>query len=180
MKTVYLLPVLVFGLALSACAPSTIASTAPTAQSEAASTQPVPLTPTAPPSQPSPVAQAQQAPAGTSGNLARTDAQGAVQFEVTPLNLTTPGETLDFEVRMNTHSVDLGVNLAELATLSTDNGQQVTAQKWEAPGGGHHVAGKLVVPSTVNGKPLLQGATQVTVSLRNIDARERVFTWGLK
>jgi hypothetical protein len=49
-----------------------------------------------------------------------------------------------------------------------------------APGGGHHVAGKLLFPTTVDGTPLLKGATKVTLLLRNIDAPERVFTWELK
>ncbi|MCL4507324.1 MAG: hypothetical protein M1434_00825 [Chloroflexi bacterium] len=96
------------------------------------------------------------------------------------MNLVNPGETLDFEVDMNTHSVDLGMNLADLASLATDNGRKVIAQKWEAPGGGHHVAGKLHFPTTVDGTPLLKGATELTLSLRNIDVPERVFTWELK
>ena len=37
------------------------------------------------------------------GELARIDEQGAVVFEVTPLNLGTPADTLEFDVSMNTH-----------------------------------------------------------------------------
>jgi hypothetical protein len=170
MKSVYLLPVLLLALALSGCATGANTSVTQTVKPDVASTQQPQTT------------QVQPAPAlaGLSGELARTDAQGAVQVKVTPLNLVNPGETLDFDVDMNTHSVDLGMNLAELATLTTDIGQKVTAKKWEAPGGGHHVVGKLLFPSTVDGKPLLKGATKVTLSLRNIDAAERVFSWNLK
>jgi len=50
--------------------------------------------------------------------LTRLDEQGAVVFEVTPLNLGTPAETLEFDVAMNTHSVDLSMDLAGLSTLS--------------------------------------------------------------
>jgi len=32
-----------------------------------------------------------------------------VTFEVVPLNLGSGGSTLDFDVAMNTHSVDLGL-----------------------------------------------------------------------
>lgn len=159
-----------FGLAVSACAPIAATSIAPTAGT---------ITVVAQPTQPDQTPQS-SSPAGASANLVRTDAQGAVQFRVNPLNLANPGESLDFEIDMNTHSVDLGMNLADLAILSADNGQKVTALKWEAPGGGHHVAGKLRFPSTVDGSPLLKGATKVTLSLRNIDAPERVFTWELK
>ncbi len=63
-------------------------------------------------------------------NLARTDGQGAVEVEVTPSNLTNPGETLDFEVGLNTHSVNLNMDLATLATLKTDTGFSVNASSW--------------------------------------------------
>jgi hypothetical protein len=72
------------------------------------------------------------------------------------------------------------MNVADLATLTTDNGQKVSAQKWEAPGGGHHVSGKLLFPATVGGKPLLQGATKLTLILRDVGVPQRVFTWELK
>lgn len=44
------------------------------------------------------------------------DEQGAV----TPLNLADEAATLAFEVAMNTRSVDLSMDLATLATLTTD------------------------------------------------------------
>jgi len=44
-----------------------------------------------------------------------TDEQGAVAIEVTQLNLNGPGETLDFRVGMNTHSVELDMDLVESA-----------------------------------------------------------------
>lgn len=52
--------------------------------------------------------------------LTRTDEQGAVVIEVTPLNLDSATDTLEFDVSMNTHSVDLSMDLAQLATLTTD------------------------------------------------------------
>jgi hypothetical protein len=76
-----------------------------------------------------------------SSDLARTDEQGAVVFQVTPLDLTNPTDTLDFDVAMNTHSVDLGIDLAPLSTLMTDTGLTLQATKWDAPGGCHHVDG---------------------------------------
>jgi hypothetical protein len=54
--------------------------------------------------------------------VTRTDTQGAVEFVVTPPDLDVPGETLDFDVSMNTHLVDLGWDLASQSTLSTDTG----------------------------------------------------------
>lgn len=109
-----------------------------------------------------------------------TDEQGAVAIEVTQLNLNGPGETLDFRVGMNTHSVELDMDLVESAQLSTDTGLTIAPAKWEAPSGGHHVAGTLSFASSLNGAAVLEGVTELTLTLRNIDAPERVFVWALK
>jgi len=115
-----------------------------------------------------------------SGELVRTDEQGAVVFQVTPLSLSTPADTLDFDIAMNTHSVDLSMDLATLSTLSTDTGVTMQATKWEAPGGGHHVDGKLIFPATQNGKSILEGASKLTLTIVKVDAASRVFEWELK
>src|SRR5215216_6683371 len=115
-----------------------------------------------------------------SGEMTRMDEQGAVIFEVTPLNLDTPADTLEFDVAMNTHSVDLGMDLAQLATLSTDTGLTTQAKKWDATPGGHHVDGKLIFPSAQNGTSILEGATKLTLTIVNVDAASRVFEWELK
>jgi hypothetical protein len=107
----------------------------------------------------------------------QTDEQGAVAIEIVPVKLNAPGRTLVFNVRMNTHSVDLSMDLAELATLSTDTGKTVQAIGWDAPSGGHHVSGKLSFPTDVDGSPLLAGASKLTLTLTNVDAPERVFVW---
>lgn len=109
--------------------------------------------------------------------LTRQDAQGAIEVAVTPLNLANPGETLDFEVSLNTHSVDLSMDLASLATLRTDTGLTVAASAWEAPRGGHHVSGTLSFPATVEGASLLEGARRLDLTLANLDASARIFTW---
>ncbi len=109
----------------------------------------------------------------------QSDGQGAITVEITPLNLNAPGERLEFSVSLNTHSVDLSLDLAERATLSTDTGRTVQAILWEAPRGGHHVSGTLIFPAAVDGQPLLEGATLVTLSLKNVDADLRLFNWRL-
>jgi hypothetical protein len=112
-------------------------------------------------------------------DMVRTDSQGAVAFSVQPLNLNSPGDTLTFEVSMNTHSVDLSMNLATLATLTTDNGDSVEGVSWDGPPGGHHVSGKLSFPASISGKPILDGATKLTLTIKNVDASERIFAWDL-
>jgi hypothetical protein len=113
-------------------------------------------------------------------DVARIDEQGAVVVEVSPLNLGTPADTLDFSVTMNTHSVDLSMDLATLSTLITDTGVSVQATLWDAPRGGHHVEGRLIFPATKDGKSVLEGATKLTLTVRNVDAPSRVFEWELK
>jgi hypothetical protein len=53
-----------------------------------------------------------------------------VEFSVTPLNLESPGETIEFDVSMNTHSVDLLWDLAALSALRTDTGLSVGGLAW--------------------------------------------------
>lgn len=114
-----------------------------------------------------------------SENATQTDSQGAVTFDVTPLNLKNPAESLQFDVSMSTHSVDLSMDLATLATLTTDTGKTVQATFWDGPKGGHHVEGKLSFPANQNGKSVLDGAKQLTLTIKDVDAPERTFVWEL-
>jgi hypothetical protein len=107
------------------------------------------------------------------------DEQGSVEVTITPINLNASGTTLDFSVGLNTHSVDLGMDLAPLAILETDNGLGVQASMWDAPRGGHHVSGILSFPTTADGVNLLEGASHLTLKLHEVDAPERSFSWSL-
>jgi hypothetical protein len=100
-----------------------------------------------------------------------------VSVEITPLNLNNAWESIDFQVAMNTHSVDLSMDLAALATLTTDTGISIQASHWDAPSGGHHVTGKLSFPSSTETGSVLDGAEKITLTLANVDAPERVFVW---
>jgi hypothetical protein len=111
--------------------------------------------------------------------LTRADGQGAVTVKVTPLNLDHPTTTLDFEVVLDTHSVDLSMDLTELAVIRLDTGAEVNASAWPVRSG-HHVEGTLSFPAkTVEGKSLLDGAVKLTLVLKNVDVPERVFEWDL-
>lgn len=112
-------------------------------------------------------------------NLMQEDAQGAVSVTVTPLNLDQTGEELQFAVAMNTHSVELEMDLTTLAVLTTDTGLTVTPIQWDAPSGGHHVNGTLIFPAVSNGQPLLEGVSTITLTIHDLDAAERIFTWDL-
>jgi hypothetical protein len=110
----------------------------------------------------------------------RMDTQGAIIFEVTPLNLDQTSESLEFNIVLTTHSIDLSMDLASTATLITDTGISVNSTLWDAPRGGHHVQGKLIFPATQDGKSILEGATKLTLTISNVDAPTRTFDWELK
>jgi hypothetical protein len=113
------------------------------------------------------------------GDLSRIDSQGAVTVQITPLNLDQPGDTLKFDVAMNTHSVDLSMDLATISTLTTDTGLTIQPSKWEAPSGGHHAEGTLSFPATQDGKSILEGTKQLTLTISKIDNATRTFSWDL-
>ena len=113
-------------------------------------------------------------------DLTRTDSQGAIIIEVTPRNLGTTGDTIIFEISLNTHLIDLSMDLALLATLTTDDVRTVQAVLWDAPRGGHHVSGMLSFPASLDGSPILDGASMLTLTINDVDAPTRVFSWDLK
>jgi Cu/Ag efflux protein CusF len=114
-----------------------------------------------------------------STGVVKTDSQGTVTLDVKPINLDNPGDTLVFDVSLNTHMVDLSMDLATLANLTTDNGLTIQATQWDAPKGGHHVEGKLNFPISSDGKSLLKSSKELTLTIKNLDAPTRIFTWQL-
>lgn len=118
-------------------------------------------------------------PRAAVANETLVDDQGAVSVAVTPLNADPDAVTLDFEVAMNTHSVDLSMDLAQLAKLVTDTGREVQAVGWSGEAGGHHVSGVLSFPTAGEGAPSLEGATTMTLTLADVAAPVRSFTWQL-
>ena len=158
MKRILLPAILILSLVLSACSASS----------------------TPPQTDPQPDAVTTDSSSPSNDSAMRIDQQGTIIFEITPLNLDAPTDTLEFDIVMTTHSIDLIMDLATLATLTTDTGVSVESTLWDAPLGGHHVEGKLIFPTTKDGKPILEGATKLTLTIINVDAPTRIFEWELK
>jgi len=137
-------------------------------------------TPSSLPTDPAPDSVSPSDSAAPFDSAMRSDEQGAIIFEITPINLNAPSETLEFDIILTTHSIDLSMDLAPQATLTTDTGITVQATLWDAPRGGHHVEGKLIFPATVDGKSIFDGATKLTLTIVNVDAPSRVFEWGVQ
>jgi hypothetical protein len=103
-----------------------------------------------------------------------------VTFEVTPIGLSVGAKTLEFEVVMDTHSVDLAWDLATQSVLRTESGLEVQALSWP-PGSGHHYSGTLSFPGrSPDGAALLDGARSLTLIIRDTDVLERAFTWDMQ
>lgn len=150
--------VMLSSLTVAACASPTALTPAPTATSasaNSAATSPASLAP-------------------TSDDLTQTNDKAAVIVQVTPLNLhDRSAPTLDFEIVLDTHSVELDDDLITIATLSNTTGEKVQPAKWDGPaGGGHHREGTLSFPQLKNRGQVL------TLTLRGIaDIPERTFIW---
>ncbi|MDO8755723.1 MAG: hypothetical protein Q7J80_17655 [Anaerolineales bacterium] len=172
MKRILIPAFLILSLVLAACS----ATSTPPPPSTAAQDDPQPFDQTQ--GKPAPVSTESSSPSNDSAM--RIDQQGAIIIEITPLNLDSPTELLEFDVVMDTHSIDLSMDLATLSTLTTDTGVSVESTLWDAPLGGHHVVGKLIFPAMQDGKSILEGATKLTLTILNVDAPTRIFEWELQ
>lgn len=98
-----------------------------------------------------------------------------VRVTVTPKSLA-PGQAAQFDISLNTHSVELSQDLAAVAELRDDQGHIYQPDRWDgsAPGG-HHRKGTLIFPS-------LQAAVKsVTLIIRDIaKVQERSFSWKIQ
>mgnify|MGYP000663427254 CR=1 FL=1 len=112
----------------------------------------------------------------------RTNSGGGVSVEARWRRVS---DALEFEIRMNTHSVNLDVyDLAETSVIripgSTDKVmQEIKAISWEAPPGGHHVTGLLKFPGVdPSGNPIVGGNGRLVLVIRGLAGiEERVMQW---
>ena len=99
---------------------------------------------------------------------------GSVTVDVKPTALAV-GEPVAFDVKMDTHSVELADDMTKIAILRDDVGKEYKATAWDGPGsGGHHREGTLKFPALTS-KPhhvelVIKGLAKVP---------ERIFKWEL-
>ena len=101
--------------------------------------------------------------------------ENGVRIDATPVELKA-GSEVRFELRMNTHSVELNQDLAAISSLSDNKGNTFQATGWDgSPPGGHHRSGTLSFPA------LTPGTETVTLIIKGVGKdSERVFTWQVK
>ena len=104
------------------------------------------------------------------GFTAQTSSEGSVEITVRPMNLTA--NTWDFEVTLNTHSVELNEDLVKASILIVD-GKEYKPVSWEGdPVGGHHREGilKFDAPSSQ--------LKSTTLKINQVGGiKERRFSW---
>jgi hypothetical protein len=104
-------------------------------------------------------------------DLQTTDAN-SVRVDVKPVALVA-GKPAVFEIRLNTHSVNLNYDMVEISSLQDGGGKIYKAVEWKgSPLGGHHRRGTLEFPK-------LEGAPQsVKLVIRGVaGVPERSFEW---
>jgi len=101
--------------------------------------------------------------------------KNSVNVDVVPVQLAA-GQQVKFNVRMSTHSVELGQDMMAVSLLKDSNGKVYRPENWKgSPPGGHHRSGTLEFP-VIKGNP-----GSVTLIIKNIaSVPERVFTWKIK
>lgn len=117
------------------------------------------------------------ATSGGNGGGQRTQTSGGGQVTVA-VTWAGPASGAVFDVKLDTHSVDLdGLDLSN-AVLRNDRGETMTGRPWAAPKGGHHREGTL----TFDGEPaaFFAGSKWVELVLTGIgDLPERTLRWEL-
>lgn len=105
----------------------------------------------------------------------RSSSERGVTVKVSAKSVGQPGNPWEFAVVLDTHSADLSDDLAQSATLTTDDGRTFKPTGWlGAPPGGHHREGVLVfdVPTP---RP---GVIELRID-RPGESAPRTFRWQL-
>ena len=101
--------------------------------------------------------------------------ENGVRVDAMPVELKA-GSEARFEVRLNTHSVDLDQDIAAVSSLEDNKGNTFRATGWDgSPAGGHHRSGTLSFPAVA------LGTETVTLIIKGVgEGTERVFTWRVQ
>lgn len=115
-------------------------------------------------------------PMQKNSSLTQELSEGNVTINVTP-RVLMPNEKPVFEVKFDTHSVNLDFDVATITTLEDNNGSMLGIPTWDGdPSGSHHRSGSLSFS-----QPLTPAIQQVTVTFHDIAGiPKRPFTWEVK
>lgn len=105
----------------------------------------------------------------------KSDNTNSVRVDVVPVQLMS-GKQAKFEIRLNTHSIDLSYDLVDISFLKDNQGREYRAAAWKgSPAGGHHRSGVLEFPA------IAKDTKSITLYIKDIaDVPERTFEWKLE
>jgi len=105
----------------------------------------------------------------------QSNKENGVRVDAMPVELKA-GSEARFEVRMNTHSVELDQDLAAISSLKDNKGNTFPPTGWDgSPPGGHHRSGTLSFPA------LAPGTETVTLIIKGVGKdSERIFSWQVQ
>jgi hypothetical protein len=113
--------------------------------------------------------------ASSSTGVLRTSEGGMVTVAASWLG---SGAGATFDVKLDTHSVDLDALDLSDAVLRNDRGDTLAAQPWTAPKGGHHREGVLAFGG--DAASFFAGAKWIELGLAGVgDIPERTFRWEI-
>jgi hypothetical protein len=102
------------------------------------------------------------------------DGQNSITVKATPLGFNE-NEEFKIDIKMDTHSVDLNYDIAEISILEDSKGNTYNAVQWNgSPPGGHHRSGTLSFP------PVEGSTTFLKLTIPDMNGADRIFTWNLK
>ena len=115
----------------------------------------------------------QKIPSSSGTYAEQTDDTGPVSVTVKPLTLPATGEW-KFAVSLQTHSVDLSMDLLESAVLVDSSGNEAKPISWDGdPPGGHHRTGMLSFEAL---EPMQETVTMLVKNIADVPVREFVWT----
>lgn len=123
------------------------------------------------------------APEPASSGTASSSSAGATQTseggQVTVVaSWSGPAAGAAFDVKLDTHSVDLDALDLSNAVLRNDRGETLAARQWAAAKGGHHREGTLTFDGDASS--FLAGAKWIDLTLAGVgDIPERTLRWAL-
>lgn len=122
-------------------------------------------------------------PADASGSASMSGGAAATQTseggQVTAVaTWTGPAAGAAFDLKLDTHSVDLDALDLSNAVLRNDRGDTLAARPWAAPKGGHHREGTLTFSGDVS--RFFTGAKWIELVLTGVgDVPERTLRWEI-
>ncbi len=110
------------------------------------------------------------------GLEAKTNEEGPVKVDVTPLDVSQNSKLWKFNIVLDTHTVELDYDLTKAVSLFDEQGKEYKAVNWEGPGpGGHHIEGNLIF-NTITSLP-----KEIEIRILKVgDVAIRSFIWQLK